>query len=311
MRAVTGSAGRALTRALREELAHLPPRQGPDRLAETSALVRVGGSLRLRGGGPAPAVSVVVRCAEGAVARRLRTALVEALGVHPGLAHAPRGNLVGSGAYLVEVGGSALRQLGILDADGRPLEGVGPAFAARPAAYLAGALMAAGRLSGAGQPTHLEVAAPGERTAADLAALLPGAAATGTRVVVKAGDAVADVLALVGAHRTWVAFDQGRMRRDLRRQVTRSVNADRANLRRTADAASSQIAAVQALVDAVGWDGLPDDLRGVALARIANPEASLADLGALLDPPAGKATVHRRLRRLEALADGGAGAALG
>jgi DNA-binding transcriptional regulator WhiA len=59
---------------------------------------------------------------------------------------------------------------------------------------------------------------------------------------------------------------------------------------------------VEAAIANVGWDALDDDLRGVALARLANPGASLAELGELVDPPVGKSAVHRRLKRLEALA---------
>lgn len=265
-------------------------------------MVRFGGSLRLRGGGATPEVAVVVRCAHGSVARRLRTTLVEALHVRPGLARIQGGNLAGSSAYVVEVMAPALAPLGILDAAGRPRQGIDGEQARHRAAYLAGALMVAGRLSGAGKPVHLEIAAPGQRTAADLAAML-GTQAHDVRVVVKGGDMVADLLVQVGAHATFLAFDQGRLRRDLRGQVTRSVNADRANLTRTADAASHQIVAIQQLLDRLGWDGLPDDVRSTALARIVNPEASLSDLGKLLDPPVLKATVHRRLRRLEHLAE--------
>lgn len=264
-------------------------------------MVRFGGTLKLRGGGRGLAVEV--RCTHGAVARRLRATLVEVLQVRPGLARRQGGNLAGSDAYLVEVEGDALVPLGVLGPDGRPREGIATGEAAHRRAYLAGVLMVAGSLSGAGKPVHLEVAAPSPRTAADLGRLLGGTVSS-SRVVLKQGDAVADVLAAVGATTTFLAFDQGRLRRDLRRQVNRSVNADRANLRRTADAASVQIEAIQHVVDVLGWEGIPEDLRGVALARLANPEVSLADLGQLLEPPVGKATVHRRLRRLEVLVGG-------
>ncbi|WP_432214637.1 helix-turn-helix domain-containing protein [Salmonella enterica] len=46
-----------------------------------------------------------------------------------------------------------------------------------------------------------------------------------------------------------------------------------------------------------------EELRSLALARLVNPTASLAELGELCDPPVGKSAVHRRLRRLEQLAD--------
>lgn len=262
-------------------------------------MVRFAGTLQVRGGGRG--IGVEVRCAHGAVARRLRATLVEVLDLRPGLARRHGGNLTGSDGYLVEVDEPALRPLGILDGDRRPLEGIRSDLAGRRPAYLAGTFMVAGSLSGAGKPVHLEVGAPSERTAADLG-LLMGGTVSAARVVVKGGDRVADLLADVGAIETFLAFDQGRMRRDLRGQVNRTVNADRANLRRTADTAAIQIEAIQHLVDRVGWDALQDDLREVALVRLVNPEASLGDLGRLLDPAVTKATVHRRLRRLERLA---------
>ena len=291
-----------LTVALREELAHLTGRSDDARLGEAAAMLDFAGTLRLRGGEGGTRVAVVVRCSQGAVARRLRDTLVTLLDHHPGLARRQGANLRGGDGYLVEVDGPPLQRLGILDDDGRPARR-GMSQLHDEDGYLAGALMVAGSLSGPTSPVHLEVRAPGEDLAGLVAGLVPGSAAVEDRVVVKAGPAVADVLARLGARETLERFREGRERRALRRQVTRTVNADRANLRRTTAAAGSQIAAIEQVVAARGWDGIPEELGEVALVRMANPEASLADLGRLLDPPVGKATVHRRLKRLEELAD--------
>lgn len=290
-----------LTVALREELAHLEGRDPDRRLAEVAAMVDFAGTLQLRGGSSGTSLVVVVRCAQGAVARRLRDTLVTHLGVHPGLARRQGSNLRSADGYLVELTGDPLRRLGVTDDDGRPHRRVVDDHADLTG-YLAGAVMVAGSLSGPGSPVHLEVRAPDARRATDLAVHIEGGGVVDSRVVVKAGPAVEAVLDRLGAVATLARFREGRSRRDLRRQVTRSVNADRANLRRATAAAGQQIAAIESVVGAVGWDGLPEDLVGVALARMANPEASLADLGQLVDPPVGKATVHRRLRRLEELA---------
>ena len=290
----------SLTLALREELAHLPSREGAARQAELAAMVRFGGSLTLKGGGPGPRVSVVVRCGHGSVARRLRESVLDLLGVRPVMSQSA-GNLSRSSTYLVEVPGEGLEQLGVLDADGRPQRGIRPPHRGLPLDYLAGAVMVAGRLSGVGQPVHFEVAAPSEQTAADLSVMLDRRA-SGQRVVVKSGDEVGDLLVGMGAHGTFLRFDDGRMRRELRGRVNRSVNADRANLRRSTGAAAVQISRIQTLVAQIGWDRIPDDLREVALARIANPAATLSEIGELLDPPVAKGTVHRRLSRVERLA---------
>ncbi|MFT5223641.1 MAG: DNA-binding protein WhiA, partial [Glaciecola sp.] len=96
--------------------------------------------------------------------------------------------------------------------------------------------------------------------------------------------------------------DEQGMRHDLRNEANRLANADAANVQRAVAAASSQVAAVEMAVDTIGWGGLPDDLRTVALARLANPAASLSEVGQLCDPPIGKSAVHRRLKRLSDLA---------
>jgi DNA-binding protein WhiA len=88
----------------------------------------------------------------------------------------------------------------------------------------------------------------------------------------------------------------------LRNRATRLANADSANLERSVDAARGQVVALQGLVEAVGWDALPEELRAVGLARLVNPSASLAELASLTDPPMAKSTVHRRLTRLAELA---------
>ena len=45
-----------------------------------------------------------------------------------------------------------------------------------------------------------------------------------------------------------------------------------------------------------GWDGLPGDLAEIAVLRLAHPDASLAELGAMLDPPRSRGGVLARLR---------------
>ena len=68
-------------------------------------------------------------------------------------------------------------------------------------------------------------------------------------------------------------------------------------LLRAAHQESLRPAALAAIERVAGVAGLAD----VATLRLANPDATLAELGALLDPPRSKGAVLARLRRLEAL----------
>ena len=143
---------------------------------------------------------------------------------------------------------------------------------------------------------HLEIRRPEERTATDLAALLvrspprPGSTRGPDehRVVVKGGEAIGRSLLVMGAQTAYLAWEDGRIRREVRREAVRLANADNANLRRSAAAAMAQVAAVEQAVASLGWDALPADLAEVAALRLAHPDASLAELGAMLDPPRSK-----------------------
>ena len=53
----------------------------------------------------------------------------------------------------------------------------------------------------------------------------------------------------------------------------------------------------------IGLDGLPDNLREMALVRLERPDATLKELGEALNPPVGKSGVNHRLRKLGILAD--------
>jgi DNA-binding protein WhiA len=126
-------------------------------------------------------------------------------------------------------------------------------------------------------------------------------------VVVKGGEAIGRALLTMGAQSAYLAWEDGRIRREVRGEAVRLANADQANLRRSVAAAIAQVAAVHLAVERVGWERLPADLAAVAALRLAHPDATLAELGALLDPPRSKSAVLARLRRLVMMASSGAG----
>ena len=53
----------------------------------------------------------------------------------------------------------------------------------------------------------------------------------------------------------------------------------------------------------MGFEKLPDTLREIADLRLARPEATLKELGEVLDPPVGKSGVNHRLRKLGEMAE--------
>lgn len=308
----------SLTTSVREELAHVPV--GPDCCdrAEVSAALRLGGTFRRAGGDPA-GFGLVLETPSGAVARRLHAALRRLTDHRPDVAVLEPGGLRPGRAYRIELPAAGragpLVALGVVDGEGRPRDEVPNELTSEACdwrAYLRGALLTSGTVSDPSRAAHLEIRTASEGVASGVRRLMRGLGLSGARVsahrdawrvTLKSGEGIADLLAATGAHSAFLTLDQALLRRDLRRLANREANADRANLARAAAASARQAEAIERLVRAHGWDAVDEDLREVALARLANPEASLAELGTLLDPPQGKSAVHRRLQRLLALAE--------
>lgn len=299
----------AATAEVRQELAALPldPAAAP---AELAALLRTAGRLARDSEG----LRLELHTTTGATARRAHH-LLRSVGAAPTLMVREATNVEDRtyGVVLRPPAAAAVgRLLGLLDDGGRPL-GTAPAEqAAHPAAMVRGALLGGGSVSGPRRAPHLELRTSRSDTADQLAAAVHrvvgvrpsvGAGRNGVRVVLKSGVAIADLLRGVGATNAYIAHEEQLLRREVRAEAQRLANADAANVRRAVAAASDQVRLVEHAVALLGWDLLDEDLRDVALARLANPSASLAELGQLCDPPVGKSAVHRRLARLRALVD--------
>jgi cell division protein WhiA len=173
-------------------------------------------------------------------------------------------------------------------------------------AYIRGALLGAGSLSGPRDP-HLEIRTAEVEGARFLAAVAAreGAALKvherGRHAVAyaKGMETIADVLVSAGAVDTVLVLEEASVLAAIREDANRLANADHANLVRTSRAAHAQLEAVRRL----GLDSLDDDLRELAHLRIRHPTASIAELAARCRPPLSKAAAYRRLRRLQSLAD--------
>ena len=65
---------------------------------------------------------------------------------------------------------------------------------------------------------------------------------------------------------------------------------------------ADDLAAIRALEEAGELDKLPGKLRETALLRKENPEATLQELAAMLEPPITKSAINHRMRKLLELA---------
>ena len=289
---------------VRNELATIAPERECDRIAELSALFHFAGRLHLRGRGE---VSLHLDVASGPVARRA-FGLLRSFGVASEIRTYRRRSFGHETRYQLHVEGNAelLVRTGVVDSRlaprARPPRRVLGRSCCR-AAYLRGALLAAGSVSGP-PSAHLEIRC---ETRAGAEVVANAAAAEGAELRVsgheeqsvayaKSIDRIAGVLAAAGASDAALALQERAVVGSARAHANRLANADHANLVRAGRAAHAQVAAVRRLQRAGRLDELSRPLREIAELRLANPSLALRELGAKCNPPVSKATAHRRIR---------------
>jgi cell division protein WhiA len=293
----------SLTEAVRAELAAVPLTDREAGRAELAALLRFSGVLRRQGG---DAAWTWLSTLHPTAARRADRLLTAVFAIRCQL----RARRVASPRPLLlvelEVPETLMVPLGLRGASGRVPPGL-PGFLRSDHlrwAYARGVALAGLRLSAPARP-HCEIEAPNQTLAVALTTLLAQVDVRASarrhtrdrwRVVLKSRAAIGTLLAGTGAHGTYLQWEEERARRSVRGAAARGVNADRANAQRSVRAASQQVLLVAEVLATVDPDELDDDLRTTALARLANPTASLGDLARLLR--VSKATVSRRLARL-------------
>ena len=302
-----------MTAAVKDELARLTVTKPCCRKAEVSTILRFAGGLHVVAG----QIVVEVELDTGAAARRLRKDISEVYGHASELAVLAPAGLRKGNRYVVRVvreGEQLARQTGLVDGRGRPVRGLPPqvvsgALCDAEAAWR-GAFIAHGSLTEPGRSSALEITCPGPEAALALVGAarrmgLPSKArdVRGVdRVVVRDGDAIGALLTRIGAHESVLAWEERRMRREVRATANRLANFDDANLRRSARAAVAAGARVERALEILG-DDVPDHLATAGRLRLDHKQASLEELGALSDPPMTKDAIAGRIRRLLAMAD--------
>ena len=116
---------------------------------------------------------------------------------------------------------------------------------------------------------------------------------------IKEGEEISKFLALIGANKAVMQFEDIRIQKEMRGKVNRLVNCKTANLNKTINASIEQIAAIKKLQETGQFNKLNANLKEIALLRLENPDMSLIDLGKLLKEPIGKSGVNYRLKKME------------
>jgi hypothetical protein len=178
-------------------------------------------------------------------------------------------------------------------------------------AYLRGAFLVAGSMSDPSKSYHFEIVCDDELQADYLKELMKGFELDAKVVrrkknyvvYLKEGAQIVDILNVMEAHVALMEFENIRIMKEMRNSVNRKVNCETANINKTVSAAVRQSEDIKYIQDTIGFEKLSDGLKDVALTRLKYPEATLKELGELLETPLGKSGVNHRLRKLSELAE--------
>ncbi len=281
--------------------------------AELASFLHMKGNIEVTSG----RLALTVVTENPAVARRIFSLFKELYGLSTEIFYRQKSRLKKNNVYLVQTRGEErirhiLQSLGRLDQGGSLTLTPNMKMLRRRCckkAFLRGAFLAGGYLSDPGSAYHLELVTDYEEHSRALIELLQNfklKAKVNQRkkvfvVYLKGSDAIASFLQVIGAHESLMEFENTRVVKDVRNRINRLINFETANLNKTVDAALQQLEDIKLIQGTIGLERLPKSLRPLAELRLAYPEATLKELGSMLDPPLGKSGVNHRFRKIRSI----------
>jgi len=179
------------------------------------------------------------------------------------------------------------------------------------AAFFRGVFLAGGSITDPSKSYHLELSTTHHSVAREAYSLMQdvmgfypkSSARKGCQVLyLKQSEWISDFLAYMGAPVASMAIIEARLEKELNNKVNRRCNCDDANTSKVVEASQEQLAAIRLLRERGALEHLPQKLLQAALAREKNPESSLTELAAMMDPPITKPAMSHRLKKLLELA---------
>lgn len=287
-------------------------------LSELSALIRTTGTISLNG---RRNISIHFSTENAAIARRIYSLLKMLYNEHADVESRKTNRLKRGNSYKIKFHGDTHKllkdsnvitenKINLLNFNsGIPFNLLEDDCCKR--AYIRGVFLGCGSLSDPEKNYHLEFVNNNENHARDFSKLLTYYELT-ARIVnrknyfvnyIKESEQIVDLLNIIGAYNSLLKIENIRVVKGMRNSVNRIINCETANLTKTVDASVRQLSSIRKIRDTVGLEKLPAPLQLLAQARLNNPEASLKELGNLLNPSIGKSGVNHRLRKIENIAE--------
>lgn len=178
-------------------------------------------------------------------------------------------------------------------------------------AIVRGAFLGSGSMNDPNKKYHLEMILQNREVAQYMSEILESFGIHGKMLkkedanvlYIKEAEEISKFLAFVGANKSVLDFEEIRVIRDTKNRINRIVNCETYNLEKSVKAGVKQINAINQLKQKGKFEELPIYLKEIANLRLENPEASLIELGKMLEKPIGKSGVNHRLRLICEMAE--------
>ena len=179
------------------------------------------------------------------------------------------------------------------------------------ASFLRGAFLAGGSVTSPAKSYHMELASTHQSVVRECDALIrdtlgfspkTASRAGGKVLYLKQSDLISDFLTFLGAPVAAMGIMEAKLEKELNNKVNRCCNCDDANTSKVVEAAQEQLAAIRVLREKEMVEALPEKLLAAVTAREENPEATLTELAAMMEPPITKPAMNHRLKRIVEIA---------
>lgn len=120
---------------------------------------------------------------------------------------------------------------------------------------------------------------------------------------IKDAEEISKFLALIGANKAVLEFEEVRITKEIKNNVNRIVNCETANLNKIVNASVNQVNDIKLIMNLNKFEELPEYLKELAMLRLENPDVSLKTLGEMLEKPIGKSGVNHRLQKIHEIAE--------
>jgi DNA-binding protein WhiA len=121
------------------------------------------------------------------------------------------------------------------------------------------------------------------------------------RYYLKSGKDIQELFELMGAIRAAAHMEKIITSREIKADINRTLNFLSANAKRTGESNAKQLKIINEVIEKVGLENLPDELRKLVELRLEHEDLTLSELGELFEPPLTKSMVYNRFKKLEKL----------